>query len=242
VKTRHDFLRAITGRGVTHASRVIALLWYYRETQEFEERSANELANDLLDEGFPKPNVTRLKDELRRSRYVVRGRRAKTFQIDARKLEELEERYGQLLNLRKVTVSSSVLPTEWFQGTRPYLERMAHQINGSYEYGFYDACAVLARRLVESLLIEVYISSGRQAEIQTNGVFLPLERLISYIRTDAAITLGRNSPKTMTEIKQLGDTAAHDRTYITEQLDLDDAKARYRKLVKELMVASGIGS
>ena len=32
-------------------------------------------------------------------------------------------------------------------------------------------------------------------------------------------------PKTMKEIKQIGDTASHDRTYITEQTDIDDIKS-----------------
>ena len=37
-----------------------------------------------------------------------------------------------------------------------------------------------------------------------------------------------------------GVTAAHDRTYITQQIDIDDIKARYRKLISELLVASGL--
>ena len=44
----------------------------------------------------------------------------------------------------------------------------------------------------------------------------------------------------MDEVKRLGDTAAHDRTYITQQVDIDDLKARYRKLVAELLVLAGV--
>jgi len=177
---------------------------------------------------------------MRRSRYVVKGRRAKTFQIDARRLADLDERYEEILALRKVEVSSTIIPSEWFDGTRAYLERLVHQINGCYEFGFYDACAALSRRLMESLLIEIYFHQKRHHEIQNNGVLFPLERMISHVRSDSSVHLSRNSPKTMTDVKQLGDTAAHDRVYIMEQIDIDDLKARYRKLIRELSSLAGI--
>jgi hypothetical protein len=44
----------------------------------------------------------------------------------------------------------------------------------------------------------------------------------------------------MKDIKQLGDTAAHDRTYITPPVDIDDLKPRYRRLINELLEKAGI--
>lgn len=117
---------------------------------------------------------------------------------------------------------------------------MVYQINGCYEYGFYDACATLCRRLMESLIIEVYIHNGQTHEIQNNGMFLGLEKLISKISNDNQINLSRNTPKTMTLIKELGDTAAHDRVYITHQQDIDDVKAKYRRMIQDLLNASDI--
>jgi len=95
---------------------------------------------------------------------------------------------------------------------------------------------------MESSIIEVYVSKGRQHEIQQNGVFVTLERLVAYIRSDKAIPLGRGTPKTMDDMKQIGDTAAHDRSYITQPNDIDDLKTRYRKMISELLVLSGIRS
>lgn len=96
------------------------------------------------------------------------------------------------------------------------------------------------RRLMESLLIEVYISSNRQTEIQRNGNFFMLEAIVTHIKGDRAVTLSRGAPKAMDETKQLGDTAAHDRTYVTQQVDIDELKARYRKLVSELLSLSKV--
>ncbi|UVT20813.1 MAG: hypothetical protein H8K03_02515 [Nitrospira sp.] len=126
---RPTFSKSIASLNLSHADRAIALLWYYRQTQEFEERTAFDLANDLHDEDFPKPNVTRLHDDLTRSRLTIKGRRSGSFQIDLRRLSELEQIYGPFLKIKKVKVQDLVVPDEWVKGTRVYLERLTHQIN-----------------------------------------------------------------------------------------------------------------
>jgi len=237
---RARFAKGIASLDLSHTDRAVALLWYYRQTQEFEERTASELANDLHDEGFPKPNVTRLNRDLARSRSTIKGRRSGSFQVDVRRLADLEEKYGQFLRVKKIEVRDSVIPKDWVEGTRVYLEAMVHQINGTYDNGFYDACAAMSRRLMETLIIELYIHGGRTAEIQNNGLFLSLERLIAHVRADMKLTLGRNTPKTMSEVKQLGDAAAHDRVYITSKQDIDDIIPRYRRMLQDLLAACGI--
>jgi Domain of unknown function (DUF4145) len=117
---------------------------------------------------------------------------------------------------------------------------MVYQINATYEYGMFDGCAVLCRRLMESLIIEIYIHRKRHSDIQHDGAFFMLDRLIVHVGNDQNIQLSRNIAKTMRKVKQLGDTAAHDRTYITPQIDIDDLKARYRRLIKELLLVSGV--
>jgi len=146
------------------------------------------------------------------------------------------------LALKKVSVTKHVVPPEWVAGTRTYLEQMVYQINAAYNYGMYDASAILLRRLMESLIIEIYIHEKKHHEIQSGGVFYMLDRLISHITSDSNVSLSRNAPKTMREVKQLGDTAAHDRTYITPQIDIDDMKSRYRRLIQELLVKAGIAT
>ncbi len=194
----------------------------------------------LHDEDFPKPKVARLDKALAASRFAVRGTRPKSFKLDLRRVKKLDEQFGDLLKITKVSISDSVIPNEWVLGTRTYLEKLVRQINGSYDYGFYDGCAVICRRLMESLIIETYVSDKRPKEIQKGGVFFPLEVLIRYICADAAITLSRNSSKDMTAIKKLGDTAAHDRNYITHKSDIDEIKPRYRHVIRELLTLAKI--
>jgi len=242
VKTRAEFTRGLATCDLSHVGRAVALLWYYRQSQEFEERTASELAADLHEEGFPRPNVTRLNADLANSHFTIRGRRPGAFQIDVRRLDELDRDYSELLAVRQVEVTGAVLPPESVAGTRAYLERLVYQINGAYDFGFYDASALLCRRFMESLIIEIYVNRSRHQEIQQNGVFGPLSALLAHIKADGSIVLARGSAKTMDDIKQLGDTAAHDRTYITHQSDIDNLRSRYRHLISELLVLSGIRS
>lgn len=240
MNSRAEFCAEMAKLELTHGERAVALLWYYRESQTYDDRSPAELASDLHDENFPRPNVTYLRDALRKSKFTVASSRKGAFQLDVRHVQELAEKYGELIGAKNVHVEGRFLEPTLVAGTRGYLERLVRQINGTFELGFYDGAAVLCRRLMESLLIEVYIHQGRAPEIRDGGAFLQLERLINFTKNDPGVVLGRNSPKTMTQVKGLGDTAAHDRTYITQEQDLMDVRAGFRRLVQELLSLSGI--
>ena len=73
-----------------------------------------------------------------------------------------------------------VLPHALVSGTRGYLERVVFQINGCYEHGWFDGCAVMMRRLVETLIIECFESHGIADRIQNprTGEFFMLGDLV----------------------------------------------------------------
>jgi|TARA_B100000315_G_scaffold256630_1_gene303004 hypothetical protein len=238
--SRKIFAANIVGSTTTHVDRSIAFLWFYRQTAEYADRTAAELAQDLHDEDFSKPRVSRLHKELVNSRYTVKGGRPKSFKISLANVGGLDAKYDSLLGHIEVPETGSVLPVEWVRDTRRYVEDLIKQINGSFDFGFYDASAVLMRRLVESLIIEIYIRQKRGAEIRENSTFKRLEFLIGYVCKDQNVHLSRNSNGDMNAIKKLGDTAAHDRTYITHESDITDLKQRYRRLIKELLTESGV--
>src|SRR6266446_10018155 len=49
-----------------------------------------------------------------------------------------------------------LLPFALVRGTRGYVEKVVNQVNGCYEKGWFDGCAVMMRRLVETLIIECF--------------------------------------------------------------------------------------
>ena len=59
------------------------------------------------------------------------------------------------------------------RGTRGYIERVANQANGAYQNGWYDACAVMLRRLLETLIIEAFEHHRVDSKIKNStGDFL----------------------------------------------------------------------
>jgi len=235
-----EFIKKTTGSNLGRVDQAIALLWFYRYNQTFEERSVSELASDLQDAGVGKPNVTTLKEGLQKSRITVRGRRPNTFQVNVKHLDELNRRYEPLLTNKLVTITESVLSADAIKGTRRYIERLVDQINGCYDYEFYDGCAVLLRRLIESLIIESFIASKDAEHIKSGGRFMGMEALIERAAGYGNFNLSSGAPKAMKRIKELGDIAAHDRTYVTTKIDIDDLKVAARRLFQELIVLSEI--
>jgi len=237
---RKIFAERLSQLNLKRVEQAIAFLWFYRRTQTFEERAASELAGDLAEEGLGRPNVTDLRRDLIKNKQTVQGTRPNTFQLHTKYVSELDAKYGPLIDLKIVDTSPSVIPDSFVQGTLPHLEQLVRQINGSYNQTFYDACAVLSRRLLESLIIEVFIHKKLVAEIRVNNSFLTLDKLIRKIANHSQIILGRNTPAAMEKIKSLGDTAAHDRTYITQPQDIDDLKPLIRRTIKELLTLADI--
>jgi len=140
-----------------------------------------------------------------------------------------------------VTAAEDVLPKDEFASTtRKYLLAMVDEINGCYQFGFYDGCAVMCRRLMETLLIEVFEHLKAGDKIKADGEYIGLGDIISRARGGQHFKLQRGSADVMEAIKLLGDTAAHSRMYITKQPDIDDQRFKYRKVISELLHLAGM--
>jgi hypothetical protein len=92
--------------------------------------------------------------------------------------------------------------------TRGYIERITNQVNGAYENGWYDACVVMIRRLIETLIIEAFEHHSIAGKIKNpSGDFVYLRELIDK-------NLGRNARQALPKLKDIGDKSAHSRRYV----------------------------
>src|ERR1700727_812781 len=83
--------------------------------------------------------------------------------------------------------TQSVILISLVRGTRGYIERVSNQINGAYESGWYAACAVMIRRLIETLIIEAFEHHNIAKKIQNaSGDFLFLRDLIDRTLAETA--------------------------------------------------------
>ena len=122
------------------------------------------------------------------------------------------------------------------RGTRGYIEKVAHQVNGSYANGWYDACAVMLRRLLETLIIECYESHKIESTIKdAAGNYLLLRDLVDRALAEKTWTLGRSVRLVLPKLKDLGDKAAHNRRYNAHREDIDKIQRDLREAVQELI-------
>jgi hypothetical protein len=118
------------------------------------------------------------------------------------------------------------------RNTRGYIERVVHQINGCYQNGWYDGCAVMIRRFLEILIIEVFEAFNIADKIKnSNGDFYYLSDLISKTLTETTWNLTRNTKRALPKLKDIGDKSAHSRRFNAFRSDIDH-------IIPELRVAS----
>lgn len=132
--------------------------------------------------------------------------------------------------------TDQVLAFSHIRGTTGYLEKVIHQINGSYENGWFDACAVMIRRLVETLIIETFENHKIASKIKNkDGDFFFLRDLITATLQEPQWTLGRATKRALPKLKDVGDKSAHSRRYTAHKRDIDSIKDDLRISVQELL-------
>lgn len=132
--------------------------------------------------------------------------------------------------------SDDVIYFSLVRGSRGYIEKLVHQINGSYANGWYDASLVMIRRLIETLIIEIFEAHKLGTKIKDkNGDFLFLRDLIGALESEATWTLSRNSRKVLGDLKDVGDKSAHSRRFTAHRQDVDKLIPSLRVVVQEFI-------
>src|SRR5450755_1891585 len=133
-----------------------------------------------------------------------------------------------------------VLSKSLVRRTRGYIEIVTNQINSTYENSCYDACAVMIRRLVEMLIIEVFEYHKIADMIKTStGDFPFLSDLITYTLKETSWNLSRNAKQALPKLKNVGDLSAHSRRYNAQRADIDKVISDLRIVVQELIYLAG---
>tara|TARA_R110002072_G_scaffold166989_5_gene320442 strand:+ start:1923 stop:2621 length:699 start_codon:yes stop_codon:yes gene_type:complete len=123
---------------------------------------------------------------------------------------------------------------------RDYLIRVGRQINGAYDRGWYDACAVMMRRLLETVIIEAFEAKGTDSRAKDgNGDFLMLTKLVDKALGESW-NLPRNVKKDLPKLKDAGHRSAHNRWYIAEKDDIDKIEPLFRESVEAFLHVAGL--
>jgi hypothetical protein len=236
-----DFLRRIGDRDMRMIDRAVALLWWSGRENSAGTLTTKQISAVLESAGYARQNVSRLDSQLSNDRRALRARGG-GWRLDARFRSDLDDQYGSTYQTKlPPEPTASVVPDELFRGSRGYLERVVYQINASYDATLYDCCAVMCRRLLETLLIEVYEKVGRAHEIKTaEGHFLMFAGLLGVFEKDSAFQVGRNALRGLRDFKSLGDLSAHNRRFNARKDDIDRIRDGLRVASEELLHIAGL--
>jgi len=218
----------------------MALLWWAGRDTPTNGLAARTVCDELELSGYPKQNCSRLEGSLKADRRTSKDGNG-GWRLHPKARAELDQEYSFALKPRPPAETDSVLPRDLFARSRGYIEKVVDQLNKSYDASLYDCTAVMARRLLETLIIEVYEHRGRANEINgRDGHFMMLNGLISFLESDGSIHLGRNAAKGLKDFKQLGDQSAHNRRFNANANDIDRVRDGLRVAAEELLHLAGL--
>lgn len=238
-----QFCHALYKLDRNRVDQALSILWFHDEKKTDIVMSAGELSKILHNAGLGNPNSTRLGEAIRKSKKVIPSGAGFRLKILAR--AEIQEWLRPILGANKPAVDHELgyLPRGVWERSRGYIEKVCAQINGCFQFEFYDGASVLVRRLIETLIIECYEHLKRQSEIKgSDGNYLMLRDLVNKATGAGGLTLGRDAQRALKDVKELGDRSAHNRRYNAVRADLEKVQSGVRVAVDEMFNLTSLRS
>lgn len=236
-----NFIKKVDLPDLPEIEKVRYLGFYLIKEKKQSDFTILEISELLSDNGFVKPNSSRLTEKLKKSRNFIKGKRDNSFSLHYKLFSELEIELPTLGEKSEEIVSfDSILPDSLYNNTRGYIEKLCMQINASFENNIFDGTAVLMRRLMEVLLILGYDNLNRLSEIQDGSDLKNLNTIINYTVSNNVFSLSKDTKDCLDTFRKLGNFSAHSIQYNCRKPELTKVAMEYRVAIEELLYASGL--
>jgi hypothetical protein len=222
----------------SNADKALAVLWYFDQEQPDIAKTAGHLTKLLGDYHIGTPNQTALAEAIRKTKLANETKNGFSLKPGSRKI--IRDWLPDLDGVQPtMDHASGYLSDPIWKNTRRYIEAVCHELNGSFHHAYYNAAAVMLRRLLETLIIEAYEYLNRETEIKDGGGnYLMLSDLADRAcgeKGHKGLHLGRDSKKALKDAREVGNLSAHARRFIAHAGDLTKLQAGMRLLVQELI-------
>jgi hypothetical protein len=233
-----DFCEIVKSLNKSNAEKALAVLWYFDHEQCDSAKTAGQLAKILGDHHVGTPNQTTLAEAIRKTRLANESKNGFSLKPGSRKV--IRDWLPNDLDGIQPAMdhASGYLPEAVWRNTRGYIEEVCRELNGCFRNAYYNAAAVMLRRLLETLIIEAYEFLGRETEIKSGGNYLMLSDLAERACGEnghKGLGLGRDSKKALKEARNVGNWSAHARRFLAHAGDLTKPQDGVRLLVQELI-------
>jgi hypothetical protein len=233
-----DFCEVVKKLNKTNAEKALAVLWYFDREQADVAKTAGQLTKVLGDHHIGTPNQTTLAEALRKTRLVSESKSGFSLKPGSRRV--IQDWLPDLDGFQpQMDHASGYLPAPIWKNTRGYIEEVCRELNGCFRHAYYNAAAVMLRRLLETLIIEAYEHLNRENEIKNaGGGYLMLGELAERAAGEKGhrgLNLGRDSKKALKDVRDVGNWSAHARRFLANAGDLTKVQPGMRLLVQELI-------
>ncbi len=227
-----------------HPSKVeiaINFIWYHFTFVDNEGVTIKSINEYFRKAHLSEYNVTHIKNDLRKSKNIIKGIKKNSYKPTRSCTEELNKKFEFLITKsEEVITSNTILPDSLYNETRGYIKNLSKQINACYENNIFDGCSVLMRRLLEILLIHSYEKSGRINDIREDEGYKNLSFIINHLSSNKPFDLSKEVRNNIDDFRVLGNFAVHKIQFNCKRQDIDNIKLTYRLTIEELLYASGI--
>lgn len=232
-----DFAKEVDLKKLNKVETRILFILYICESKFNIHEMTNKQIFDLINQKL------RLKTSLQSVNIAIRRSKDKISSIKKNMIiyhKIMSPGIDEIKNILKLNtekkVNDDIVPNEVVKSEKGYFNKVIRQINGCYQDGYYDACFVMIRRSIETLIIEIYEHLQKENSIKnSDGYYLMFSKLIDIIIEDPDIHLSRTSKTDLKTIKKLGDTAAHNRRLNLKKSDIDKYSDSIRLIIEELI-------
>ena len=231
----------------SNAQKAVSILWFHDQDTPGIKMAATELSKILRDNSIGNPtNTAEFVKQIQKTKCVYKRNNSFTLKEPGKAvvLEWIQEILDGEIQPQVIEIGAQIFPETVWKNTRGYIEKVSIQINGCYRNGFYDACAVLIRRVIETLIIECYEHLNRADEIKdSDGNYFMLSGLVTKaVDSKSGLNIGRDSKTALREIKAAGDRSAHNRKYNARKNDIDKIADGFRLSSEELINTANLYS
>ncbi len=130
-----------------------------------------------------------------------------------------------------------IIPEILTKRCRQYVRKIVREINGTYEQGYFSACAVMIRRLIETCMIEAFEKKGLSHLIKEDTEYKTADLIKNELLQNPFNNLSRNARRALQNknLLGLGHQCAHDRFFTAGKGDIDDIRSDVRILIEYLI-------
>jgi hypothetical protein len=240
--TLSNFIKKVDFSKRNELDKFKIIYYYLYQKENSKEIDIKVVAEKLTQEGFSNPNLSRLKQKLSKSKDFLKGSNG-SYRLHQKTIEALNTEFSFFTDSsEEIITENGILPKDLYSNTRGYIEKLALQINASYENNISDGCAVLMRRLLEVLLLLAIKCAGKESDIKDlgTGQYKNLTSIINYTISNKVLSISKDTEGVLHDFRELGNFSAHAIHYNCRKEEITTVKRSYRYAVEDLLYAAGI--